>query len=103
MCSDGSSTTHETVLRDFATQPPNMSDTESFPPLPGSQAVSSSQLSQQAICLQTDQTMAAVAADSRSDSRSFAQVADFSKGFSAAIQSLEHKPEVKPVFLGFKE
>ncbi len=32
----------------------------------------------------------------------FAEVADFSKGFSPNFHILEHKPEVQPVFLGFK-
>ncbi len=32
----------------------------------------------------------------------FAEVLDFSKGFSPIYQSVEHKPDVKPIFLGFK-
>ncbi len=32
----------------------------------------------------------------------FAEVLDFSKGFSPMYQSVEHKPDVKLIFLGFK-
>ncbi len=32
----------------------------------------------------------------------FAEVLNFSKGFSSTYQSVEHKPDVKPIFLGFK-
>ncbi len=32
----------------------------------------------------------------------FTEVLDFSKGFSSTYQSVEHKPDVKPIFLGFK-
>ena len=36
-------------------------------------------------------------------SRMFAEVTDYSKGFSPNFHMLDHKPEVRPVFLGFKK
>ena len=38
---------------------------------------------------------------SRPPTRTFTEVLDFSKGFSSTYQSVEHKPDVKLIFLGF--
>ncbi len=35
-------------------------------------------------------------------SHTFAEVADYSKWFSPNFHMLDHKPEVRPIFLGFK-
>ncbi len=39
---------------------------------------------------------------SSTNTHTFTEVLDFSKGFSSTYQSVEHKPDVKPIFLGFK-
>ena len=39
---------------------------------------------------------------STATTHTFAEVIDFSKGFSSTYRSVEHKPDVKPIFLGFK-
>ena len=96
------------ILRDL----PNSScvdcDTQAFPPLPSSQNIPETAVGIESNQFKVPETsIDGVNSQSRLPSsvqgtRSFAQVADFSKGFSPMIQSLEHKPDVRPVFLGFK-
>ena len=49
-----------------------------------------------------DQILDDLQPDVSSQTRSFAHMVDYSKGFSSDLPSLEHKPDVCPVFLGFK-
>ena len=97
-----------TILRDLSDGSHVDSDTQAFPPLPSTQ-----NNPEIAVDIEHDQSKVPESSVDGAISqsrpipsvpgvRSFTQVADFSKGFSPMIQSLEHKPDVRPIFLGFK-
>ncbi len=50
-----------------------------------------------------DQILNDLQPDASLQTRSFAHGVDYSKGFSSDLPSLEHKPDVCPVFLGLKQ